>query len=48
MAVPISLLFFVPFLFSEKFNLSFWPCYIIGVVFLGIGYFIHTSLVKVI
>lgn len=47
MAVPISLLFFVPFLFSEKLNLSFWPCYFIGITFLGIGYFIHTSLVKV-
>lgn len=48
LAVPISLLFFVPFLFSEKLNLGFWSCYIIGVVFLGIGYFIHTSLTKVI
>jgi hypothetical protein len=48
LAVPISLLFFVPFLFSEKFNLGFWPCYIIGIIFLGIGYFIHTSISKVI
>jgi len=48
MAVPISLLFFVPFLFSEKFNLGFWSCYFIGIGFLGIGYFIHTSLMKVI
>jgi hypothetical protein len=48
LAVPISLLFFVPFLFSEKFNLGFWPCYIIGIIFLGIGYFIHTSISKAI
>jgi len=47
-AIPISLLFFVPFLFSEKFNLSFWPCYFMGLIFLGVGYFVHTFLVKMI
>lgn len=45
-AVPISLLFFVPFLLAEKFNLSFWSCYVGGVFLLGVGYFIHTYISK--
>ena len=40
-AVPVSLLFFIPFLFAEKFNLNFWTCYVLGLVLLGAGYFIH-------
>jgi len=40
-AVPISLMFFVPFLFAERFQLSFWSCYFLGVFFLGSGYFFH-------
>jgi hypothetical protein len=26
-AIPVSLLFFIPFLLAEKLNLSFWFCY---------------------
>ncbi len=40
-AVPLSLLFFVPFLFAEKFNLGFGVCYILGIALLGVGYSIH-------
>lgn len=40
-AIPVSTMFFVPFLFSNKFNLNFWTCYFIGVLLLIIGYFIH-------
>ena len=40
-AIPLSLLFFIPFLFAEKLNLGFGSCYIIGIVLLGIGYSIH-------
>ncbi len=47
-AVPISLVFFVPFLFSEKLNLGFWTCYSIGLVFLAIGYFVHAGLAKMV
>ena len=43
-AVPISLLFFLPFLFAQKLNLNFWNCYFIGVVLLAIGYFIHSKI----
>ena len=47
-AIPVSLMFFVPFLLAEKFNLSFWSCYISGVALLGVGFFIHSYLTKVI
>ncbi len=46
LAVPFSLLFFVPFLFAEKLNLGFWTCYSIGIGLLGIGYFTHSFLGK--
>jgi hypothetical protein len=45
-AIPVSLLFFVPFLLAEKLGLSFWSCYISGTVLLGVGYFIHQFLSK--
>ena len=48
MAIPVSLLFFIPFLLAQKLNLSFWGCYTSGLVLLGIGYFVHQSLTKVI
>lgn len=44
LAVPLSLTFFLPFLMAQKFQLSFWSCYIGGVVLLGVSYFIHKSL----
>ena len=40
-AVPITLLFFVPFLLADRFKLTFWSSYIMGLVLLVIGYFIH-------
>jgi hypothetical protein len=40
-AIPVSLLFFVPFLLAQKFQLGFWTCYSSGIVLLAIGYFIH-------
>lgn len=48
MAVPVSLLFFLPFLFAQKLHLNFWTCYGLGVVFLGIGYLIHSYFVKIV
>ena len=47
-AIPVSLLFFLPFLLAEKFNLNFWTCYTSGVVLLGVGYIIHSQVVKMI
>lgn len=46
-AIPVSLLFFIPFLLAQKLQLSFWTCYSSGVALLGVGYFIHSYAVKV-
>ena len=45
-AVPITLVFFIPFLLANKFQLSFWVCYIIGLFLLFIGYLIHSYIMK--
>ena len=47
-AIPVTLLFFVPFLLAEKLNLNFWVCYILGIILLGIGYFIHSFILKMV
>jgi hypothetical protein len=47
-AIPLSLLFFVPFLLAGKLNLGFWGCYTSGVFLLFIGYIIHSQFTKVI
>jgi hypothetical protein len=41
LAVPVSWLFFVPFFFSEKWHLGFWPSWALGLVLLAGGFFIH-------
>lgn len=45
-AIPVTLLFFLPFLLAQKFNLGFWSCYISGIGLLGVGYFIHGFVTK--
>lgn len=40
-ALPISLLFLVPFLLAPRFGWSFWQTYLIGAVALAVGYAIH-------
>lgn len=45
-AIPVSLLFFVPFLLAEKMNLGFWTCYASGIALLGAGYFVHSYALK--
>lgn len=47
-AIPVSLLFFVPFLLAQRWNLHFWECYLSGVGLLGVGYFLHNYFVKLI
>lgn len=44
--IPISLLFFIPFLLSDRLGLSFWHCYAIGLMLLVIGYVIHRQLMQ--
>lgn len=41
LAVPASWLFFLPFFVADRFQLSFWACYAIG-----LGYGMHQSLLK--
>lgn len=43
-AVPLSLLFFVPFLFADKLQWPFWGLYLAGFFLLGAGYGIHILL----
>lgn len=43
-AVPLSLLFFVPFLLAETLKWSFWTLYGAGVVLLAVGYYVHRQL----
>lgn len=47
-AVPVSWLFFLPFFFSEKLNLGFWLSYVIGILLLILGYFLHQYIMKLI
>lgn len=43
-AVPLSLLFFLPFLFAEKLQLPFWGLMLVGVLGLTLGLFFHRML----
>lgn len=43
-AVPLSLFFFVPFLFAERLQWPFWALYASGVALLAAGYFAHRAL----
>lgn len=43
-ALPITVLFFVPFLFRER--LSFWVAYGLGCLLLPIGYVVHRALMR--
>lgn len=45
-AVPLSLTFFLPFLFAQKLNLPFWGLYSIGLLLIVTGYFAHVFLMK--
>ena len=45
-AVPMSLLFFVPFLFANKLPFGFWGIYATGAILLVIGYFAHAFIMK--
>ncbi len=39
--VPLSLLFFVPFLLSRWWPLSFWLCFVLGLMLLLLAYALH-------
>jgi hypothetical protein len=43
-ALPVTLLFFVPFLMRDR--LSFWAAYGLGCLLLPVGYLIHRALMR--
>ena len=43
-ALPITVLFFVPFLMRDRF--SFWGAYALGCALLPVGYFLHRAIMK--
>jgi hypothetical protein len=43
-ALPITLLFFIPFLMRDRF--SFWTAYAVGCALLPLGYFVHRAVVR--
>lgn len=43
-SVPLSLTFFLPFLFAEKSRFPFWGNYGLGLVLLALSYLIHRRL----
>ena len=45
-AIPLSLLFFVPFLFTKELKLNFWALYLLGLALLALGYFLQTLIMK--
>jgi hypothetical protein len=47
-ALPFSLLFFIPFLLADRFGLSFWSCYASGLALLLAGYFMHKLVMELI
>jgi|TARA_B100001750_G_C15278316_1_gene481125 hypothetical protein len=42
-ALPVTVAFFLPFLFADKFGLSFWHSYFLGFLLLIVGYFVHSK-----
>lgn len=46
--VPVSYLFFLPFLFAKSFNFNFWVIYGLGLALLVIGYLIHKFIINII
>ena len=45
-AVPLSLLFFLPFALHRWIKLGFFPTYFIGLGCVATGYFVHTFIIK--
>jgi hypothetical protein len=46
LAVPVSWLFFLPFFFAERFHLSFWQTWGLGLLLLAGGYFLHQAILR--
>lgn len=46
-AVPVTLAFFIPFLASGKFGLSFWQAYALGCLALLLANFAHRAITRI-
>jgi hypothetical protein len=46
--IPVSLLFFLPFFFADKLGYGFWVSYLMGIILLVMGYFIHQKIMMII
>ena len=45
-AIPLSLLFFIPFLLAKKLPIGYWGVYASGVALLAAGYALHFFITK--
>ena len=45
-AIPVSLTFFLPFLFADRLALSFWRAYALGCLALPVGFFVHRAVTR--
>ncbi|MNT92637.1 hypothetical protein D3C72_2339570 [compost metagenome] len=43
-AIPLSVMFFVPFLFYSRFKGSFWLYLLAGIGLLYVGFFVHRAI----
>ena len=46
-AIHVSLTFFLPFLLSDRLDLTFWQAYALGCLALIVGFFLHRTLTPV-
>lgn len=46
-AIPLTLLFFVPFLLADRIPFGFWGLYAMGLIMLAIAYFAHRWVMSV-
>ena len=46
LSVPLSLTFFLPFLFSKELRLPFWGQYFAGIALLAVSYGIHRAVFR--
>jgi hypothetical protein len=46
-AIPVSLVFFLPFLLSHRFSLSFWQAYALGCLALPVAFLAHRAITRI-
>jgi hypothetical protein len=47
-AIPLTLSFFIPFLFASKIQLGFWWLYSTGIIFLITAYLVHRWILSIV